>query len=212
MTSLQEEARTREASAAPGDLPPGSQHGSRRARRTAVRVFRPRRALPAVVVAASVAVVSGLVLAVITASLVGLPAPFPAVDGMVAHAATTPWEAPETMLASAVAAALGLTLLIAASLPGYGGHLVLRTDDRDMAVGLSRRALRDLLAVSARGVDGIRGARVRVGRGTVRVLARTHVRGAHWLRRDVDAVVRRRLEELVPVRAPRVRVRVREEA
>ncbi|WP_435113256.1 DUF6286 domain-containing protein [Nocardiopsis synnemataformans] len=212
MTSLQEEARIPEASAAPGDLPPGSQHGDRRARRTAVRVFRPRRVLPAVVVAASVAVVSGLVLAVITASLVGLPAPFPAVDGMVAHAATTPWEAPETMLASAVAAALGLTLLIAASLPGYGGHLVLRTDDRDMAVGLSRRALRDLLAVSARGVDGIRGARVRVGRRTVRVLARTHVRGAHWLRRDVDAAVRRRLEELVPVRAPRVRVRVREEA
>ncbi|ASU61058.1 MULTISPECIES: DUF6286 domain-containing protein [Nocardiopsis] len=212
MTSLQEEARTHEASADPGGPPPGGRRGDRGARRTAVRVFRPRRTLPAVVVAASVTVVSGLVLAVITASMVGAPAPFPAVDGMAARAATVPWEAPETMLASGVAAALGLTLLTAASLPGYGGHLVLRTDDRDMAVGLSRRALRDLLAVSARGVDGVRGARVRVGRRTVRVRARTHIRGAHWLRRDVDAAVRGRLEELVPVRVPRVRVRVREEA
>ncbi|WP_241480208.1 DUF6286 domain-containing protein [Nocardiopsis halotolerans] len=51
-----------------------------------------------------------------------------------------------------------------------------------------------------------------MGRRTVRVEARTHMRGAGWLRDEVDAAVRRRLEELLPISAPRVRTRVREEA
>ncbi|WP_017570340.1 Asp23/Gls24 family envelope stress response protein [Nocardiopsis halotolerans] len=158
MTFLQEaEADGASPTAAPDALRPGSRKEERDARRTAVRVFRPRRSLPAVVVAVSVAVVAGLALAVITTSLSGRPAPLPVVDRVTARAATAPWEAPEAMLASAIAAVLGLMLLVAASLPGFGGRMVLRTDDRDMVVGPSRRALRDLLADSAHGVDGVRG-------------------------------------------------------
>lgn len=205
MTSLQDAA----PAAGPPTVPAAR---VRAARRTAVRIFRPQRSLPAIVAAAAVAVVGGLAVVVTTASLGGLASPFPGVDGTLSRVPSTPWEAPEAMVASAAAAALGLTLLLTALLPGLGGHLALRTDDRDTVVGLSRRGLRDILAVEARGVDGVGSVRVRVGRRTVRVLVRTHMRGAGWLRDRVDTAVRRRLEELLPLRSLRVVTRVSEEA
>ena len=205
MTSLQEASQSR------GTLPVVPPAGARSARRTAVRVFRPQRSLPAVVAAVAVAVVGGLAVVVITADLGGLPSPLPGIDGNLSRVSATPWEAPETMVASAVVAALGLTLVLTALLPGAGGHLALRTDDRDTVVGLSRKGLREVLAVEARGVDGVGSVRVRGGRRGVRIEVRTHIRGAGWLGERVDAVVCQRLEALLPLRFPRVVTRVREE-
>ncbi|MFJ9555919.1 DUF6286 domain-containing protein [Nocardiopsis sp. NPDC101807] len=206
MTSLQEASQAQRTPAGP------SPAGDRSARRTAVRVFRPQRSLPAAVAAASVAVVGGLAVAVTTAGAGGAPSPLPGIGGGLSRVSSTPWEAPEAMVLSAVAAAVGLTLVLTALLPGAGGHLALRTDDRDTVAGLSRRGLRDILAVEARGVDGVGSVRVRGGRRTVRIEVRTHIREAGWLGERVDAVVRQRVEDLRPLRAPRVVVRLREEA
>ncbi|MGW8531093.1 MULTISPECIES: DUF6286 domain-containing protein [Nocardiopsidaceae] len=208
MTSLQEASQKQRTPAGP------SPAGVRTARRTAVRVFRPQRSLPAAVAAVSVAVVGGLAVAVTTAGGDGAPSPLTGIDGSLSRVSSTPWEAPEAMVLSAVAAAVGLTLVLTALLPGTGGHLALRTDDRDTVAGLTRRGLRDILAVEARGVDGVGSVRVRVrgGSRTVRIEVRTHIREAGWLGERVEAVVRRRVEDLRPLRAPRVVVRLREEA
>ncbi|GAA0983500.1 DUF6286 domain-containing protein [Nocardiopsis sp. NPDC006198] len=206
MTSLQEASQKQRTPAGP------SPAGVRTARRTAVRVFRPQRSLPAAVAAVSVAVVGGLAVAVTTAGADGAPSPLTGIDGSLSRVSSTPWEAPEAMVLSAVAAAVGLTLVLTALLPGTGGHLALRTDDRDTVAGLTRRGLRDILAVEARGVDGVGSVRVRGGSRTVRIEVRTHIREAGWLGERVEAVVRRRVEDLRPLRAPRVVVRLREEA
>jgi len=176
-----------------------------------VRVFRPQRSLAAVVAAVTVAVAGGLALAVITTDLGGPPTPFPGTGGTLSRVSSTPWEAPEAMVASAVAAAVGLTLVLTALLPGTGDHVALRTDDRDTVVGLSPKGLREVIAVEARGVDGVGSVRVRGGRRTVRVEVRTHLRGANWLGERVEAVVRQRLEALLPLRSPSVVTSVREE-
>ncbi|MEE2047854.1 DUF6286 domain-containing protein [Nocardiopsis tropica] len=190
MTSLQEASQKQRTPAGP------SPAGVRTARRTAVRVFRPQRSLPAAVAAVSVAVVGGLAVAVTTAGADGAPSPLTGIDGSLSRVSSTPWEAPEAMVLSAVAAAVGLTLVLTALLPGTGGHLALRTDDRDTVAGL----------------DGVGSVRVRGGSRTVRIEVRTHIREAGWLGERVEAVVRRRVEDLRPLRAPRVVVRLREEA
>ncbi|WP_017598991.1 DUF6286 domain-containing protein [Nocardiopsis lucentensis] len=205
MTHLQEAAKVREEEpgASPAEL--------RDARRTALRVFRPRRSVPAIIAALCVAGVGGVVLMLSTSQL-GLTAPgLQPHEGLV-DTAVTPWESPGAMVVSAAAAALGLTLIVTALLPGAGAHTALRTDVRDTVVGVSGRALRALLTGAAYGVDGVVLARVRMGRRSVRVRVRAHVHGADGLRQRVEAVVLRRLEELAPLRPPRVVVRVRVEA
>ncbi|MFD3686396.1 DUF6286 domain-containing protein [Nocardiopsis sp. NPDC058631] len=206
MTSLQEASPTQRA------LPAVSPAGVRSARRTAVRVFRPQRSLAAVVAAVTVALAGGLALVVITTDLGVLSTPFPGVGGNLSRVSSTPWEAPEAMIASTVAAAVGLTLVLTALLPGTGDRMALRTDDRDTVAGLSPKGLREVNAAGARGVDGVGSVRARGGHRTVRIEVRTHVRGASRLGDRVDAVVRERLEALLPLRSPRAVTRGREEA
>ncbi|PSK92263.1 hypothetical protein CLV63_11820 [Murinocardiopsis flavida] len=181
---------------------------SRKARRTAVHTFRPRRSWPAFLVGAVVAVIAVLAATEVISALVGSPLRVVALDRAADYAGGARWNEPGVRIASAVLAVIGLVLLGLALVPGSGGHLPLRTDDPELVVGLSRPGLRRALAAAARDVDGVRHAHVRVGRRRVTVRATTHLRGAPGMRDAVGAAVQRRLAELDPLRTFTVRARI----
>ncbi|WP_198659205.1 DUF6286 domain-containing protein [Nocardiopsis sp. FIRDI 009] len=200
MTHIQEAAK------ALGRTPGASPREPRAARRTALRVFRPQPSVPAFVAGLSVTGVGGTAVLLSMAQF-GVPAPTLRVHDRLVGVPVTPWESPGAMMASAAAAALGLTLIVAALVPGV--HASLRADDRAAVVGVSGRALRSLLTGAVHGVDGVARARVRVGRRSVRISVRAHVRDADGVSWRVEAVVLQRLGELAPLRSPRVVVRAR---
>ncbi|QBI52718.1 DUF6286 domain-containing protein [Streptomonospora litoralis] len=182
---------------------------ARRANRVAVHTFRPRRSWPALIVGVLVLGVAALAAAEVASALAGAPmrnAVTTAADG---YAAETRWSDPVVQVASAVAAAIGLLLILAALVPGRGRFTALRTGDPALVVGLSRSALRRTLAAAAQDVGGVRGARVSVGRRRVRVRIRTDLRDAPELRGEVASAVQQRLAELAPVYGFKVNTRVR---
>ncbi|MFE1166209.1 DUF6286 domain-containing protein [Nocardiopsis sp. NPDC058789] len=189
--------------------PPASGAGERAARRVAVRTFRPRRSTAAVLVSAVTALVAGVAAAELIATLVGSPLRIVPLDRVAEPAAGVHWDGPEMLVASAVTAVVGLFLLLTALVPGQGSHMVLRTDDQDLVVGLSRRGLCQLAETTAREVGGVTGARARVRGRTVRITVRAPAPVDTGLRERVEGLVRDRLHALDTVRPVRVRARIR---
>lgn len=182
---------------------------SKRARRVAVHTFRPKRSWPAFIVGAVIMVVAGVAAAEVISALVGSPLRILPFDRAADYAGSARWNDPAVQIASGVLAAIGLVLLALALIPGRGGYLPLQTDDPALVVGLSKPGLRRALAAAARDVDGVRGARVVVGRRRVKVRAETHLRSAEGMREAVHTAVQERLAELAPVRTLKVRTQVR---
>ncbi|MDA2803731.1 DUF6286 domain-containing protein [Nocardiopsis suaedae] len=181
----------------------------RRARRTARRAFRPRRSWPAFIAAVLVLAAAVLAGAAAAAAIAGVPLRVPVVGDALEQAAGMRWRDTAVLVAAGGAALLGLVLLVAALLPGRARWTALRTDDPDLVVGLSRPALRRAVAAAARGVSGVRAAHATVRRRAVRVRVETELRERPALRGDVEEAVGERLDELAPLRRPKVRVRVR---
>lgn len=202
---------------APGEHTPGtgpawpdvSPSEARAAHRVAVRTFRPRRSLAAVVVSTVTVLVAGLAAAEVISSLAGAPLRFVPLDTVSEPAVHAHWNSPEMLFGSAVSAVVGLYLLLTALIPGVSSHMVLRTDDRDLAVGLSQRGLRRVVEHAARDVDGVTEVHARVRNRSVRVVARTPERPDPELRTRVASAVRERVAELAPARPVRVRTRIR---
>ena len=182
---------------------------ARAAHRTAVRTFRPRRSTAAVLVSTVTVLVAGAAAAAVIATLVGSPLRIVPLERVSEPAISARWHGPEMIIASVTTAVVGLYLLLTALIPGTGSHMVLRTDDRDMVVGLSRRGLRRMAESAAHEVAGVTGARARVRGRTVRVLARTPEQADPGLRALVESRARGRVLALGPGRPVRVRVRVR---
>ncbi|WP_017556775.1 DUF6286 domain-containing protein [Nocardiopsis baichengensis] len=181
----------------------------RRARRAARRTFRPRRSWPAVL--AAVLLLAAAVLAAVVAVSVaaGSPVRVPAVAEAAERVAQLNWGHLAVQAVAGAAVLVGLVLLALALLPGRARWTALRTDDADLVVGLSRPALRRAVAAAARGVPGVRGVHASVRRRAVRVRVDTDLREAPDLRDEVRAAVEDRVDELAPLRRPKVRVRVR---
>src|ERR1700760_5057983 len=103
-----------ETSPFPPGRSPESDHAQRRA---AARAFRPRRALPAIVVSALLAAATGLIAAYLISKYVGhqvhvLPSAL-FKDGHTLH-----WDDQRPIVIAAIACALGLLLIGYALLPG----------------------------------------------------------------------------------------------
>jgi hypothetical protein len=105
-------------------------------------------------------------------------------------------------------ALLGLLLLIAALRRGKPGALRLPARTDGTRVSASRRGIERSLATAARRADGVRDARARARRRSVRVKATTALRSTDDLRQPVTATVTERLEQLglAGVLRPRVTV------
>lgn len=182
---------------------------ARRARRTARRAFRPRRSWPAFIAAVLVLAVAVLAGAAAVSAIAGVPLRVPVVGDALDRAAGMRWRDTAVLVAAGAAVLAGLVLLVASLLPGRARWTALRTDDPDLVVGLSRAALRRAVAAAARGVSGVRGVHATVRRRSVRVRADTELRERPDLRDEVAEAVEERLDELAPLRRPKVRVRVR---
>ncbi len=196
--------------------PPGAAQAEawshRGPRRRARRVFRPRRSVPGVLVAAILAAAGFLgaiqaVSAALHRPLWRLPHrdfPGPLQD--------THWDATVTLAVAAAVAFVGLILLLAGLIPGRLRAIPLASGDPSVVIGVPRRNLRRSLARLAEDVDGIDHARVKAGSRSVTVRARTRLRDTTGLREDVRAAVQDRLTALGPLRSPQVRIRLRRKA
>ena len=182
------------------------------ARRTAVRAFRPRRVLPAVLAASSLTAAGGSVAAQVVSTLLGHPLLRPgelARAGRLAHVLR--WSDPAVLATAGGLALAGLLLVLAALLPGRTRTVALAGDDPAFVLGVRRSSLRSALRRETLHVPGVEDAKVRLRgrlrpRATVRVV--TGFRNPGNLGDQLADAVRARLDDLDPVRATRVAVRL----
>jgi hypothetical protein len=160
--------------------------------------------------AASLLAVAGATVAaqVISARL-GHPVLHPEITVRFLHTLT--WSDPELMAAGGGLMLAGLSLVLAAVLPGRTGTAALAGDDPRFIAGLGRSSLRADLHFTALAVAGVHTATVRLRgrlRPRVEIRAVTDFHNAGNLGELVADAVRDRLEDLDPVRVPEVTVRV----
>ncbi|MCK2212740.1 DUF6286 domain-containing protein [Actinomadura sp. ATCC 31491] len=198
------------ASAVPGRGRSRGHVQDRRAERAAVRAFRPRRRVPAVLVATVLTLLGLLVAAETISALVGRPLRLVPYDRMLAGASATPWANPWVLLGSALALLLGLALLAAALVPGRPRLLPVRTGDPDLVMGLRRKSVTHALAHAAEQVPGVHEARARIRGRTVAVTPVTSGWDGERFREGVREAVLTRLAELDLVEPYRVAVEVKE--
>jgi Family of unknown function (DUF6286) len=178
-------------------------------RRKARRVFRPRRTIPGVIVAA---VLAAGILGAIWAVTAALGHPL----WKVSHSdfagpvqSTTHWSSTGPLAGAAAAAFIGLVLILIAVIPGRPRAVTLGSGDESVVVGVPRRSLRRSLAWLVQDVPGIDSAKVRTRRRSVRVRATTRLRDPADLSESVRAVVQDRLAALDPLWPLQVKVRLR---
>jgi uncharacterized protein DUF6286 len=173
------------------------------------RAFRPRRVVPAVVVAVLTAVAAFLVMVEVIAALVGRSAAVLPVTWLARLGRTAYWDDPRVLAGAAALAALGLFLLAVALWAGRPRAVTVRCEDPDVLMGLATPSVRRYAEDAATGVDGIVDATAVARRRRVRVRATSPLRDAEGLTDEVRRAVERRLDELALLRPPRLSVTVR---
>ena len=186
--------------------------GRSHACRAAVRAFRPRRVLPASLVASLLTVTGATAAVQIVSTAFGHPLLRPRVTAPVVRLLhTLSWHDRIPMAAGGALAFAGLLLVLSALLPGRTRTAPLAGDDPRFVTGLGRASLRAALLATVLDVPGVESATVRL-RGRVRPRAEVRVvagfRDPGDLGEQVADAVRDRLEDLDPVRVPEVAVRV----
>ncbi|MEU1126641.1 DUF6286 domain-containing protein, partial [Streptomyces sp. NPDC005899] len=116
------------------------------------------------------------------------------------------------LVGSAVAAALGLWLLLLALTPGLRALLPMRRDHAGVRAALDRRAAALVLRDRAVEVAGVQSVRVRTRRRKATVRAVSHFRDLDDVRADLDDAVGEGIGELGLARPPRLSVHVRRPA
>ncbi|GGU98727.1 hypothetical protein GCM10010182_14340 [Actinomadura cremea] len=183
----------------------------RRARRLAVREFRPPRALAGLTAALLLTAFGGAAAVELLAAALGSRVhPIPGAGGVLDALHRLPWRDPVMTAGAAATAALGLALVLA-GLPGRLRVVPLAGADARLAGGLTRGDLRRTVAAAALGVPGIERARVR-GLGVLRrrmiVRVTTPYHNPANLADLVADAVGDRLDAIEPMRRPLVDVRV----
>ena len=179
-------------------------------RRNARRVFRPRRTIPGVLVAAVLAAAGILGAIQAVSAAVGRPlwqVPHRDLAAPLQHAH---WADTATLAIAAGATFIGLVLILIGVIPGRPRAIALASGDKSVVIGVPRRSLRRSLAWLAEEVTGIRSAKVRTGSRSVTVRATTRLRDTASLHEAVHAAVQDRLTALDPLWPLQVKVRLRQ--
>ena len=181
-------------------------------RRKARRVFRPRRSVPGVLVAAVLAAAG--ILGAVQAASAALDRPVWKVPhryfaGPLQH---THWNGTATLAVAGAVAFVGLMLVLIGVIPGRPRAIPLASGDESVVIAVPRRSLRRSIARLAEEVDGIDRARAKVRTRSVRVRVITRLRDTTGLRESVHTAVQDRLAALDPLWPPRVKVRLRRKA
>jgi hypothetical protein len=191
---------------APTETPPTTATAAPRARR-----FWSARRIPAALTALVVLGTAGLLLYDVTA--VRAHRPGMAWRRTLAHElASRPLNDVWVVTGAAVAAALGLWLLLLAATPGLRAVLPMCRDTTPIRAGLDRHAAELALRDRAMEVPGVRSARVSVGRRRARVRAEVNHRDTDSVRADLDAALADGLARLSLARPPALALSVRRTA
>ncbi|MER7397924.1 DUF6286 domain-containing protein [Streptomyces sp. NPDC000151] len=123
--------------------------------------------------------------------------------------ASRPLDNPGVLAAAALAAALGLWLIVLAVTPGLRGVLTMRPATPGIRAGLDRPAAALVLRDRVMEVAGVQSVRITVSRRKVRARAVAHFRELDEVRGDVDAALAEGLDRLGLVRPLGLSVHVR---
>jgi Family of unknown function (DUF6286) len=175
----------------------------------AVRAFRPRRGLPAVLAGVVIAAVTVLAVLNIVAAHADPSAEFPSVSSMKHFGVTTRWDDPAVLAIGAGACGLGLVLILLAAWPGRSRIVPIGSPDEHTLTGITRRGLRRYLADAATVVEGIDDARVHVSRSRARIVADSSLRDARGLHSQVRDAVAAGHDGLAPLAPLQLRVTIR---
>jgi len=172
--------------------------------------YRPRRTIPAVVVATLLLAACVLVALSAVQLLIGHIPVIP-VDRLATAGHQLNWHDVVVIVAGAVAAALGLVLLAGAVLPG--APIVLPLSDHPdtgerVAGGVTRRSLRKTLLHSAESTDGVASAQVRLRRRVITVKVRSHRLDLAGIDSRVQETLCQRLDSIELAERLALRVRV----
>lgn len=208
MSATTEEIRTADDRATPPPPPPGA--GDRASLRRATHVFRPRRVLPATIVALVLAVVAALVAVEVIGGLFGSPPGLLPVEQLNSLGRDTRWNDSLLFVVCGLAILLGLLLLFLALKPGRPRAVVLTSADPQVVMGIESAGMSRHLARAAESVPGVSSAQVAVSARKVRVAASSALRDTAGLDEQIRTAVTERVDELAPMAGrPTVRVTVR---
>lgn len=170
-------------------------------------IRRPRRTVPATVVALVLLAAAVLVAVSGVQVLLGRPPVVP-FDDLAALGAQVTLADPAVVAAAAGTALVGLLLLALALRPGSPTVLPLSDGGSGIDTGITRRSLDRALADAAGQVDGVRSATVRSRRTRVRADVRPAFGDPAQLRSRVREQLAERLAGIGPASTPRITVRV----
>lgn len=178
-------------------------------------IRRPRRVVPASLVALLVLAAMVLLTWSCVQVLLGRPPVLPFAE-LAEQGSEVTWNALPVLVAGAVLAVLGLVVLACAWLPGAPNVLPLA--DLDTAAGsgatgrirtgATRRGVRHAVTAAAGRVDGVSGASARIGSRRVRTTVTTSLNDTTALTGQVRTAVDEQLATIALDRAPRVSVRI----
>lgn len=178
-------------------------------RQTVTREFRPRRTVPAVIVAVLLAAAAVLVAIEILAELFGNPLGLLPVEDLARLGRETQWNDPLTFIVAILACLLGLLLLFLALWPGRVKASALSSGRPGVAVAITSSDLQRLATQAAESVSGVDRASASGGAGKLDVRADSPLHDAGDLGDQVQRAVSEQLDQLALLRPPRIRVNVR---
>ncbi|MFE5078761.1 DUF6286 domain-containing protein [Streptomyces mirabilis] len=189
-------------------LPPDSAAGKHD---TGHRTHRPwsARRTPAALVASVILVAAAAALFDVVAVRAGRPAAAwrrHLADELATRSLDDVW----VLTGAAVAAALGIWLIVLALTPGLRHRLPLRSPAPGLRASLDRDGAADLLRDAAMRVPGVSTARVRVRRHRVKARADVRFRDPQQVKDDLTTVLDEERDQLALARPPHIVVRVRQ--
>lgn len=170
-------------------------------------IRRPRRTLPALLVALGLLAAAVLTAISCVQLLLGQPPLLPFAD-LARTGRGLSWNQPVVLAGAAVITVLGLMLLAAALVPGTPTVLPLARVAGQPETGVTRPSLSRSLTNAATAVDGVDHAQVLVRTWRVTATVRTARLRPPDLVERVRAAVTERLDDIGPARHPQIRVRV----
>ncbi|GAA1200918.1 DUF6286 domain-containing protein [Prauserella alba] len=164
---------------------------------------RPRRSLPASLVAL-VTMAAGALAAVTAVQLLLGEPPWISYDAVARALHGLRWTDTAVLLIGIGTALVGLLLLLCAFVPGARTVLPLAPGDGSVDCGAAQRSYRNALHSAAARVDGVRDVKVKARGRSVRAVVRTDRTNTTGLAEAVERAVTQRIDQLGPERRPTV--------
>ncbi|MBB3663171.1 MULTISPECIES: DUF6286 domain-containing protein [Prauserella salsuginis group] len=169
---------------------------------------RPRRSLPALLVALVVLAAGALVAITAVQLLLGEP-PWISYDAVARTLHGLRWADTAVLLVGIGTALVGLLLLLCAFVPGARTVLPLAPGDSGVDCGAAQRSYRNVLHSAAARVDGVSDVKVKARSRSVKAVVRTDRTNTAGLTEAVERALAQRIDQLAPERKPTVKSKLK---